>query len=103
VPGPELVGISLSTGVSADRVYMTLSSGITAGVCDAIVRNGEFSSAAGLYLHYTNNGAPQMADTDGEQLDAIAEHWALPPPRDWNYMPGYFPAMSPIIPIPCWL
>ena len=35
--------------------------------------------------------------------DAIAEHWALPPTPDWNYMPGYFPAMSPIIPINCWL
>lgn len=101
VPGPSVDGISLALGASADRILMTLSSSITSSVCSAVRRREDQGRDAGLFVHYTNNGSPQITDTDSEGLDAIAEHWALPPQRDDAYQRGVFPALDPFIPIPC--
>jgi hypothetical protein len=100
-PGPPINPIVLTTSTNgSDRLLLALDSPITPEVCNAVDQYQQQWTGSGLFLHYSNNGAP-VVDTQGEQLLPIAEHWVLPPHKDYGYEQGYFPAMTPFIPIAC--
>ena len=100
-PGPPInvIAVSPSSG-GTDRLLLTLDVAISSPICNVVDQYKEQWSGSGLFLHYSNNGAPVL-DTQGEQLLPIAEHWVLPPHTDYAYEQGYFPAMTPFIPIAC--
>lgn len=99
--GPNVHVQSIVNGAYADRALIYLDQPITSNLCKQLqdrVENG--ADVAALFLHYSNNGQG-ITDTDGEQLDAIAEHWVLLTNQYYSYQPGTFPSMNPFIPIPC--
>ena len=100
--GPQVhVIAAANTPGYAERARISLDVPIGAGVCKNLqMRLDQGAEAAGIFLHYSNNGLG-IADLDGEQLDAIAEHWTLLATQQYSYQQGFFPAMSPFIPIPC--
>lgn len=99
--GPPIRALSVANGASPDRVVLEFDQTIGPGVCKALQqRLDQGSEAAAIFLHYSNNG-PGIVDLDGDQLDAIAEHWTLLPNQQYSYQQGFFPAMNPFIPIPC--
>lgn len=101
-PGPPVTAIALQLHpVHSSRMLLTIDNAITSSVCRRLDDYADFADSVGLFVHYTNNGSPDIDDTDSEQLDAIAEHWTLPPREDWAYMQGDFPAMPMLIPISC--
>jgi hypothetical protein len=100
-PGPNVQVIAVTNSSYADRVLLTLDQPITANVCRQLEQrldNG--ADVAALFLHYSNNGQG-IVDTDGESLDAIAEHWVLLTNQYYSYQQGAFPFMTPFVPIPC--
>jgi hypothetical protein len=100
-PGPPVTPISMSVSPSgSDHMLLSLDTPIEARICDAVVQFQEQWAGSGLFLHYSNNGAPVL-DTQGESLLPIAEHWVLPPHKNYAYEEGYFPSMQPFIPIDC--
>ncbi len=100
-PGPPINAVSITQSTSSsDRLLLALDAPVTGQICGVVDRFQDQWTSAGLFLHYSNNGPPVL-DTQGEQLAPIAEHWVLPPQRDYAYERGYFPSMIPIIPIDC--
>lgn len=101
-PGPPINPASLVAHSSlGTKMIMRLDSPVPSTVCNALQEFQEQWNEAGLFLHYSNNSAPLVTDRQGELLAPIAEHWVLPPQRDYDYNQGYFDAMIPFIPIPC--
>lgn len=101
-PGPPIMPIGLSpTPGLGDRFQLILDTPITTQICDRVREYQQNWSSAGIFLHYSNNAAPLVSDSQGELLAPIAEHWVLPPQREYSYVPGYFDAMVPFIPINC--
>lgn len=101
VPGPPVRGFSIQLDPTYDdRLLLGLDQGIAGGVCSAI-SNGSEGSASGLFLHFTDDGAP-VPDAQGELLLPIGERWALLPDEYFYYRPdAFFPELVPFLPIPC--
>lgn len=101
-PGPDVHVQSITNhNYYSDRVLLALDQPITANLCEQIRQRAiDGADTSAIFLHYSNNGAG-IVDTDGEQLDAIAEHWVLLSNQDYSYQPEPFPFMSPFIPIEC--
>jgi hypothetical protein len=100
-PGPTVHVVSVVNTGYVERVVITLDQPITAGVCKQLQQRLEQGAdAAAIFLHYSNNGQG-VTDLDGEQLEAIAEHWVLLGTQYYSYQPDFFPAMDPFIPIDC--
>jgi hypothetical protein len=102
MPGPN-VHVATVTNSSAytERVVLQLDQLINANVCETLrERIEQGADAAAIFLHYSNNG-PGIADTDNEQLEAIAEHWVLLQSQNYSYQPDFFPYMIPFVPIDC--
>lgn len=101
-PGPQVHVQSIVNSPYADRAIMALDQPMTANLCKQLANKIETNGAteAALFLHYSNNGAG-ITDQDGEQLDAIAEHWVLLSNQTYSYQQGTFPFMNPYIPIAC--
>lgn len=99
--GPNVNVQSVVNGYYADRVLLTLDQQITPNLCKQLQdRIEQGAETAAIFLHYSNNGQG-LTDLDGEQLDAIAEHWVLLTQQYYSYQQGTFPAMNPFIPIAC--
>ncbi len=100
-PGSPLHVQSLAHGSAPDHLILGLDQVVGPGVCGALQqRLDQGSEAAAIFLHYSNNG-PGIVDFDGDQLEAIAELWTLQKNQQYFYQQGFFPAMSPFIPIHC--
>lgn len=98
--GPPVHGFALELDPAAtDRIRLRLDNGIGSGVCGAIGQNGP-NFEGGLFLHYTDDGAP-LVDAMGEALLPIGERWALMPDEGFYYRPEFFPELDPFLPIPC--
>lgn len=99
--GPNVHVQSIVNSGYTDRVLLTLDQGMTSNLCKQLadrLENG--ATTAAIFLHYSNNGQG-ITDLDGEQLDAIAEHWVLLTNQYYSYQQGTFPFMNPFIPIQC--
>lgn len=101
MPGPVLRTSGMENGPESHQVTLTLDAPVSAGVCETVKQIAEAGYDTGLFIHYSNNGFPGIIDTQGEPLDAIAEHWVLRPNDRWADQQGEFPFMDPYIPIPC--
>jgi hypothetical protein len=99
--GPHLRVAKMENGPATHQVTLTFDAPVQSGVCDMVDNLEEWGYGAGLFIHYSNNGFPGIADTQNEPLDAIAEHWVLRPHDRWGNQQGDFPFMDPYIPIPC--
>ncbi len=100
-PGPNVEVVGVANSAYTDRVLLTLSEPVTSNVCAQLIKRIESGAdVAAIFLHYSNNGQG-ITDLDGEQLDAIAEHWVLLSNQYYTYQPGAFPSMNPFIPIDC--
>jgi hypothetical protein len=99
--GPNVHVQGVLNGYTSDRVLLTLDQPITSNLCKQLqdrIENG--ADTAAIFLHYSNNGQG-ITDLEGEQLDAIAEHWVLLTQQYYSYQQGTFPSMNPFIPIAC--
>ncbi|MBC8068807.1 MAG: hypothetical protein IAG13_10780 [Deltaproteobacteria bacterium] len=100
-PGPSVHVVAATQGGYTERVTLTLDVPIGASVCKQLrQRLEQGADTAAIFLHYSNNGQG-VIDEDGEQLEAIAEHWVLLGTQYYSYQPDFFPAMDPFIPIDC--
>jgi hypothetical protein len=99
-PGPPLAVVSVADHPDhADRLILHLERPLSSRVCQGL-RDLEQSGDVGMFIHYSNNGSPAVVDTQGDALDAIAEHWVLES-QNYSYTPDIFPNLDPFLPIDC--
>jgi hypothetical protein len=106
-PGPPLkiAQVRGSSGY-ASRAQLVLDQSIKSQVCEQIsdwLDGGYgYSNIGGIFVHYSNNGATAIVDSDESlPLDAIAEHWVVLANQQNLSVQGQFPLMNPFIPIDC--
>jgi hypothetical protein len=100
-PGPSVVAVGLSLdGTDARRIVLELDNPVSAGVCRTLDSFTTFGDSHGLFLHYTDD-RPGVTDAAGEPALPLAEHWTLMPGKLYAYAGGSFPALDPLLPIPC--
>ena len=89
------------TSLSHLRVALALIAAVVVGILAAEGAHAQkIGSTGALYLHYSDNGPP-ITDLDGEALVAIGEPWVLDQFSTELAVPGEFPFMDPLLPIPC--
>ncbi|MCA9706557.1 MAG: hypothetical protein KDK70_11960 [Myxococcales bacterium] len=100
-PGPPVhVAAVAQLPDQPDVLLLSLDNGISGGVCNQLDGFPD-PWIADLFITYTPQGAAPVTDNVGEPLGPIAEHWALQPGLEYEYVEGFFQFMSPMLPIPC--
>lgn len=97
----ELTAFLVEAGAQPDELVVEFFTEIYPSTCMELdARAKAVGSTGALYLHYSDDGAP-IADLDGEPLVAIGEPWVLEQFSTELAVPGKFPFLNPLLPIPC--
>jgi hypothetical protein len=97
----ELTAFSVEATAQSDELVIEFFTEIYPTTCMELdARAKAIGSTGALYLHYSDNGAP-IVDLDGEPLVAIGEPWVLEQFSTELAVPGEFPFLNPLLPIPC--
>ena len=100
-PGPPVRVVAITQLPELPEVLLlTLDNGIGSRVCETLEQQPPFF-VADLFIHYTASGSAPVTDGQGERLASISEQWALERDGEFLYVEGFFPYMSPMLPIPC--
>lgn len=101
-PGPPVRVVGLSALPDRhDVLLLTLDNGIGPGLCKHLSDNFPEEWVSDLFITYTTQGSAPVTDNAGDILAPIAEHWAVQPGSEFEYIEGHFEFMQPMLPIPC--
>jgi hypothetical protein len=91
----------IDDSLDPNELDVDLAYEVVAATCaELATRAIALGGTGALYLHYTDDGAGQVTDVDGEALVGFGESW-VSSGEPTRMVAGEFPELVPLLPIPC--